>query len=347
MKSILSGILLLFITGCSAIPVPREMGEMEFIRTIGVDGGAEVSVTASTGRRARGLQREVEPPLVLSGEGQSVSDALHVAEKQTERIPFYGYVDQLLLGDELCRSGIESTLMYLARNSELGLGTEVWSVDGSAQDAINSGSDEGVDTRLQTLRQEDALGVGAITRTASEVLTEVLENGASYIPRLRLGEDGTLQNDGYTIIIGDQQVGALVADGARGLELLVGSACGTVYTQGDLVAEVQAVRTKVCPIIVDDCCVGATVNCCLTAQLTEFGAEPSEETLSALCDGVSIRARAHINAAVEGLQLLDADAVGILRQLGVRAPSLWADIQRMEFNDLPIQVEVQVEMRGR
>lgn len=59
---ILSACLLL--TGCSGLPYPREMGDMALLRTMGVDWAQDaLSVTVSTGPRARGLQGEGEPAL--------------------------------------------------------------------------------------------------------------------------------------------------------------------------------------------------------------------------------------------------------------------------------------------
>ena len=53
--------LALLLTGCSGLPRPREMGDMALLRTMGVDLGEEgLSVTVSTGPRARGLQGEGE-----------------------------------------------------------------------------------------------------------------------------------------------------------------------------------------------------------------------------------------------------------------------------------------------
>lgn len=142
-------------------------------------------------------------------------------------------------------------------------------------------------------------------------------------------------------------MGALVGDGARGLELLAGEDYGTVYTRGNLAAEVQGVQTEIAPILAFDHCVGATVTCHLTVQMTEFGRVPMEDELSALQSGLENESRQVIAEAISGLRLLDADAVGVMRQLGMDVPSQWANIQQMDFTELPIAVAVQVELRGR
>ena len=65
-----------FLAGCSPLPRAREMGDMALLRTMGVDWlETGLSVTASTGPRARGLQAEGQSALVLSAQSQSLSGA--------------------------------------------------------------------------------------------------------------------------------------------------------------------------------------------------------------------------------------------------------------------------------
>ena len=63
----------LVMSGCGSLPVPREMGDMALLRTMGVDSQeGELLVTVSTGPRARGLQGEQQPALMLSAQGLSL-----------------------------------------------------------------------------------------------------------------------------------------------------------------------------------------------------------------------------------------------------------------------------------
>ena len=118
-----------FLAGCSPLPRAREMGDMALLRTMGVDWlETGLSVTASTGPRARGLQAEGQSALVLSAESQSLSGACLAMQGQSDSYVFFGYVDQLLLGEELARHGVVSVLDYFARDVELGLGAQLWLV---------------------------------------------------------------------------------------------------------------------------------------------------------------------------------------------------------------------------
>ena len=91
-------------SGCgkAALPYAREMGDMALLRTMGVDAGeaaGQVRVTVSTGARAAGLQGEGQPTLILSALGDSLSGACRSLQGLSDSYVFFGYVDQLLLGE--------------------------------------------------------------------------------------------------------------------------------------------------------------------------------------------------------------------------------------------------------
>ena len=109
---------------------------MALLRTLGVDGAGEgLEVTASTGPRPRGLQGEGQAALTLSARAPSLSGALLALQGVSESYVFFGYVDQLLLGEELARQGIEPVLEFFARDVELSLGTQLWLVRGDTAGA--------------------------------------------------------------------------------------------------------------------------------------------------------------------------------------------------------------------
>ena len=109
MRRILCGLAALgclLLTGCSGLPYAREMGDMALLRTMGVDAAeGELTVTVSTGPRPRGLQGEGEAALTLSAAGTSLSGALLALQERSGSYLFFGYVDQLLVGEELARQG--------------------------------------------------------------------------------------------------------------------------------------------------------------------------------------------------------------------------------------------------
>ncbi len=349
LKSIQTAILLLLLTGCSALPTPMEMGEMVFVRTLGVDSvGDSLQLTASTGRRARGLQREVEPSLILSGEATSISGGLVAVAGESDQQVFYGYLDQLLLGEAYCESGILPALEYFARDVELGLGSEVWAVTGTAATAIDSGGEDGVDSKLSTLQMESLQGTAGLTQTAGQLITDILENGATYLPRLTPVGD-TLISSGYTIIIGDVQVATLTGEAAQGLELLEGQPSGDVFVGDDgVVLDIWGASCRFEPVYQGELLVGAVITLEITADLAEYHTTPTQEEIDVLRTQLSQRECDRVILALEGMQEVGGDAIGLGRQLGMASPSHWAWLESHwaeVFPTLPITVTAEVTIR--
>lgn len=323
-----------------------EMGDMAFVRTLGVDATEDgLQITASTGLRGRGVQQESLPSLTLTGTGSSLSGAAVQVAAGCDQQVFYGYLDQLLLGEDYCASGILPALEYFARDVELGLGSEVWAVTGTAAEAIQGGGDQGVDSRLATLQLEHVQGTAGMTRTAGQLLTDILEDGATYLPRL-ISVEGSLLAAGYTIIIWDVQCGTLVDEGARGLELLEGDPAGDVFqgTSG-VVAEVWEANCQATPLLVGDQLAGAVIHCTITANLAEYDRTPTDQEIEKLSEELARQSEERILSALEQLQQMGADAIQLGRQLGIQSTAHWADIAASwegVFPTLPIWVTVDV-----
>ena len=348
--------LVLLLTGCSGLPYPREMGDMALLRTMGVDLGEEgLSVTVSTGPRAKGLQGEGESALVLSAQGESLSDAALTLQSLSDSYVFFGYVDQLLLGEELAGAGVTQVLDYFARDVELGLGAQLWVVrDASAQQAVEAGGDQGVESRLSTLRLDGEMGIAALARTAGEVYTDLLEQGAAYLPALRPGteEQAVLLEAGYAVLKGDTLAGFLDGDGARGLELLVGKPSSdiipvelegeTVYvriTGGDTTCRLETEGGQV---------TGLTVACRVTAQLAEYRTQPNRNQLQTVEEELTRVETARLTRALTQLRAWGADCAGLGVRSALSAPEAWRQVKgnwsewfaRLEPN-LEVQVDIQ------
>ena len=327
--------LALLLTGCSGLPRPREMGDMALLRTMGVDAeGDGLSVTVSTGPRARGLQGEEEGALVLSARGDSLSGAALALQSLSDSYVFFGYVDQLLLGEELARAGVTQVLDYFARDVELGLGAQLWVVRGTlARQAVEAGGEQGVESRLSTLRLDGEMGVAALARTAGEVYTDLLEQGAAYLPALRPGteEQAVLLQAGYAVLKGDTLAGFLDGEAARGLELLVGRPSSDVIPV-ELAGETAYVRVTggdaSCRLESEGGQVtGLTVACRVTAQLAEYSVRPGREALRAAEEALEQVEARRMTLALARLRAWGADCAGLGVRSALSAPEAWRQVK--------------------
>ena len=343
----------LLLTGCSGLPAAREMGDMALLRTLGVDAAeAGVAVTGSTGPRAKGLQAEGESSLVLAAERDSLSGASLAMQGQSGSFVFFGYVDQLLLGEELAKQGVAPVLDHFARNGELSLGARIWLVkDASAREAIETGGEEGVEQRLESLRADGRMGIAAPTRTAGEVYTDLLELGSAYLPALSPAGAGTAQltEQGYAILKGDALAGFLEGEAALGLELLAGGPVGHVLKVGETSLKTTSACTRSRLERREGSPLTLKVACTVEARLVEYDARPQGERLDGLRQAAAEQEQERVEAAVARLKALGADCAGLGVRAAMLCPAQWQDFRKNwpeRFADIPVEIEVQVKLQA-
>ncbi len=311
--------LCLLLAGCDLLPRARAMGDMALLRTMGSDRAEDgVAVTVSTGPRARGLQGEREDALTLTAEAGSLSAAALALQGQSDSYVFFGYVDQLLLGEELARDSVLPALAYFARDGELGLGAQLWIIRrDTARSAVDSGGGEGVDSRLSTLRTDGELGVAAVPRTAGEVYADLLEQGSAYVPALSPGdgESASLESRGYAILKNEALIGFLDGDAARGLELLIGrpalDAAELDLDSRRIVAEITGARTACERVRMEWAPEALKLSCRVEARLAEHSGPVSAADRVRLEELLAARELERLNAALEQLQDWEADCAGL------------------------------------
>ncbi len=218
-RHLLQGFLLfmaiLFLSSCGTyLPQPQEMGNMALLRSFAVDKGETWQVTVSTGQQRQGTS--TQDALILQGQGLTIQGACRDIDGYSKDYVFYGYIDQLILGKALAEEGMMKALQYFATEDKLSLGTGIWLSEGEASTLLSQAPEEGVGEHLQTLAQDSNLGIGGIHRKVGEVLTDLKEQGGSFIPIL--GED--LRELGYGIVKNDVLVDLFQGEEAKGFQLL-------------------------------------------------------------------------------------------------------------------------------
>lgn len=343
----------LLLTGCSQLPVAREMDDMALLRTMGIDRAPEgVAVTGSTGPRAKGLQGEGEPALTLEADRESLSAACLAMQGQSDSFVFFGYVDQLLIGEDLAEEGVQPVLDYFARDAELGLGAQLWLVRGaSAREAVSAGGDAGVDSRLETLQHDSKMGISSHARTAGELYTDLLELGSAYAPALTLAEDETaiLSEQGYGVVNNGKLIGFLDGDAAKGLELLAGGPAADIL-EAELANQRVSVKmtsahTKSRLAFQGDAPIALKLTCNIDARLSEYGSRLAPEELDQLRTLLEAQERAKIEAALARLKELHSDCVGLGAKAAISHPAQWQNIQAdwpQRFAQVPVELQIQI-----
>ena len=361
-RTILTAVLasVLALTGCgkAALPYAREMGDMALLRTMGVDAeGDRVRVTVSTGRRAAGLQGEGQPALVLSALGDSLSGACRSMQGLSDSYVFYGYVDQLLLGEGAALAGVEPVLDYFSRDVELGLGAQMWLVRGeTARAALESGGEAGVEGRLSTLQTDSEMGAAGVARTAGEVFSDLLERGCAYLPALTASgreEDGgtALLEAGYGVLRDGALAGWLDGEAAKGLELLAGHAADDILTvelpSGQAVARITGASVRCEPVFQGEELTGLRLSCRAFAELAEFRVPGEAGELDQLRAELEERERLRLQEALSRLRGWGTDCTGLGDQVARADPGRWEKLRGewdQQFSSVPLEISVQVSV---
>lgn len=345
----------LLLTGCSGLPTAREMGDMALLRTLGVDPSpAGVAVTGSTGPRAKGVEGEGEPALTLSADRESLSSACLAMQGQSDSFVFFGYVDQLLIGQALAEEGVRPVLDYFSRDAELGLGAQLWLIRGApARDALSAGGEQGLDPRLETLQNDSEMGIANLTRTTGEAYTDLLELGSAFVPALSPAGDGSalLRETGYGILKGDTLAGFLDGEAARGLELLAGGPSADILDVGlpgsPVSVKITSAHTKSALVFRGNTPSALKLTCKLEARLPEYRQRPEGGELEELRGKLEDRERERIEAALEQLQTWETDCTGLGAKAGMSHPAQWQAIQTdwpEWFSKVPVEIQVEVNL---
>lgn len=347
------------LTGCRGdLPYAREMGDTALLRTMGLDrveGGVEMAV--STAGRSGG-----EEALVLSAQGESIPAAALAIQSLGKRYTYYGYVDQLLLGEELAVAGVQDTIDYLAREAELGLGVQLWVVRGAtAEQAIKTAGTRGVPERLAQLNTDSQVGAANITRTAAELMTVLARQGSIGLPALewlenREGDggegEGILVPNGYAVVRQGKVVCWVEREAARGVELMEEQAFGhiedlTLEDGAKVSLAVENVRTSVCPVFRGEELSGIEVACCVSARVAQTGRRLRESDLDRLQFHLEQLEGERIVQAVEQGQYWDADYLGLKRKAQMACPHRKAALEEQwkgAFRTLDVQVAVHAQV---
>ena len=263
---------------------------------------------------------------------------------------FFGYVDQLLLGEDQSRRGVEDIFAYVARDTQLSLAARLWIIqDGDAHGALEAGGDQGVESRLATLAADGEMGLSIRPRRVGEVYAQLLEQGCSYAPALTVGE-AELTAAGYAVFAGEHLAGFLEGESARGLELLLGCPMAEVV-EVPLPDSRAAVRITGAKTISrfggPDGEIKLT--CRVTAELAEGDGPLSEAERETVCRHLETLAERELASALEQLRAWKADCAGLGPRAALSDPGLWSKLEPdwpEVFSRLEPELIVQADLPG-
>lgn len=352
------------LSGCgrgALLPYAREMGDTALVRAVGVDAREDgVELTVSTGSRAGGGEA-----LVLSAQGGTLPAAAQAVQSLGDSYVYYGHADQMVIGEEQAVRGLDELMDYLARESELSLGMQMWAVrGGTALQVIQAGGNRGMAERLAQLHTDSEIGAANIGRTAAQLMSVLAREGSTYLPAIALAEkreeDGgagggvTPVPAGYGIIRQGKLVCWVDDDAARGIELMEGQVFGHVaeltLEDGAVVSVLlEHARVRCAPVFQGGALSGLDVRCDLRARVAQTQRKITDEELVRLQENLERMEGERMVQAVELGQYWDADYLGLQQRMQMARPNKKAEIAEQweaAFRSLNVRVDVRGTIAG-
>ncbi|MBE6973720.1 MAG: hypothetical protein E7440_07595 [Ruminococcaceae bacterium] len=361
MRRVIPCVLLVgMLSGCggrSLLPYAREMGDSALVRVVGVDtadGGTELTV--STGSR-----QASESALVLSARGETLPEAALAVQSLGDSYVYYGYADQLVIGEEQAMTGLEGLMDWLARESQLGLGMQLWVVrEGTAAQAVWAGGTRGTAERLSQLNTDSEVGAASMGCTAAQMMSVLAREGSTYLPAVVIaqkregdggeGQAGTPLPSGYGVIRKGKLVCWTDDDTARGVELMeeqvFGHAIHLKLDDGAVVGvRLEGARTRVEPVFREGALSGLDVRCDVTARIVQTQRRLEGEDMERLQNGLEQMVGERMVRALELGQYWDADYLDLKRRTQLARPDKKAEIGA-QWESAYRALTVRVDVRG-
>lgn len=216
--------------GCSPrfLPQPKDISNVELVRTLAVDSAPEerVKVTVSSGVKQEESGSGGKEPLILEQEASTIFAACQMIQKSGSGYVTYGHVTECVIGKGAAEAGIDRILDYIQRDYEMRLDTLIFFTEETAAEIVTkSGSEDIAATdRLQEIGKELPLESKGWACTVREFLSDLYDNGWAMMPVVRLrkeAEQDTLVSDGMALFQETSLKGRFPPELGRGVCLLL------------------------------------------------------------------------------------------------------------------------------
>jgi hypothetical protein len=325
----------LLLSGCAT----REPDALAVVRLIAADSReGDVTVTAFLAPAEE--EEEAKTP---SGSGQTAAEACLALTAESTNFSFLGHTEHILVGEEMAKAGLMDLLESAVLGNTLRPDSCLWVVrdETGAAWGERAGGDESV-SGLDALGGKNGAPPTAIARTAAETLNDLLSYGAAVLPAV--SPDGA-EMEGYAVCRDGTLCGYLEGDAELGIELLMGRTCFNAWTEEGVTMWLTSVRTAVKPCFSNGAFDGVQITCRVTARRADGGQADSGQIEQAR-QGVEAQLHRQLNAAVEQLQKLNADAGGLKHRAMEAAPVRARQVEESwpeALEDLNVSISVQVK----
>lgn len=362
-------------TGCKIVfPSPTQIQDIEFIRAIGIDKapGDKVKLTIATqrivsGGGGGGSEQKISE--IVRSEGRTGFEAARNFWGYSEKRPFFGHLEYILIGEEAAKDGILKYLDFFARDPEIRLNLDVFVVQGNeAGDVVRMGNarDKFVFDRLEGIKKHH-WGLSMINEVDLMEIMYILdaEYLSLYIPCVRLirkteSTDGSssegmdIELQGFAFFESDKLAGHIEREMARGLNFLknkIKSGVLNIPTKngGMVVLEIISSSRKMKPHLKDGK-LHIAVEIDVSNNISEIqGSEDifDEEDLQYLETRSGQLIKDEVRKVIDLAQSKKLDFFGAGDAVLHKFPGLWEDVFEKDWREIFAEAVFEITVRSR
>mgnify|MGYP000858263447 CR=1 FL=1 len=362
-------------TGCNiAYSSGTQIKDIEFIRAVGIDKVPEgkIKFTIATQRIMSGDGRggsEQKLSEIVYSEGRTGFESARNFWGYSEKRPFFGHLEYILIGEEAAKDGILKYLDFFTRDPEVRLNLNVFVVrDNEAGDVVRLGNakDKFVFDRLEGLRKH-YWGLSMINQVDLMEIMYILDTEylSLYIPCVRLikktestdqsgGGGMDIELQGFAFFEGDKLAGHLEREMARGLNFLINKVRSGVLNvrtkNGGMVAlEIVSSDRRMKPYLKDGK-LHIAVEIEMNSNIAEIQASEDifdEENLQYLKTQSEQLIKDEIRKVIDLAQSKKLDYFGAGDAVLHKFPGLWEDVFEKNWREIFSKVDFEITVRSR
>jgi spore germination protein KC len=322
--------LALTLSGCNGMTLfsnYREIEDLELVRTVAADSSDEgINVLICSGPSTEGSEAKL-----YEESGENLALTLGRMQKTAlGREALLSHTEDILIGEELAKNGIDEILDYVERYAEMRLDTNIFIVRGNASDLVKGVTGESTfpaDVLSGIEKNLDKTGEGCVF-TCKELAISEADNGCGLVMAISAVKDEKLFDGrgdmsiapaGFGIIKDGKLIDYLEGDETTGALILVGrfkadEICETVE-ETTLTLTVDGIKTDIEPEFDDNgALMGLNISIKAQANVINMDGDgnledkdfrkSAERELSEMLKG-------YVTAAIERSQSMDIDFLSL------------------------------------
>lgn len=364
--------ILISLVGCKPYLKGRtEIDDLTFIKVIAFDKAKKGNIRVTTSAKNVSLQTgggassQPSKSKNMTVEGKTVFDAIRNLNLFSEKQPFFGHTEFILISEEIAKQGLLECIDFMTRDHELRLNSRVYIVKGMSAQSFLEKSGKGelfIGDRLSHL-EEASDNLSLSTKVSLAEVMFILDKSylSLYIPSIEMKKSLLKSEknkmdvylDGFGIFNGDKLTEFLSHDEVRGLIWLRNLNQGGIIVvkdkKGENVSmEIMESKTKIEPLIKKNGKLKATIKIDLNSNIGEiFGREDifNKSNLEYIEKKQNETVQRMILNVIQEAKESELDFIGLGTHFYQKYPTVWEKYEK-EWGKRVVKIDFDVQVNS-